>query len=143
MAKKHCEHCGASMVVYKRNFSRDLARCIYRMAKAGGRHVDVSSLGLTNAQYSNFGRMHFWGLIEREENEDGSGKGGVWSLTQLGWRFVTGEIKIPKYVHTYRAKVVEQGSVEISIQDITDGWWYKPKVIRESQPYEPQLSLIH
>jgi hypothetical protein len=135
MAKKHCEHCGASMVEYKRGFSKDLARCVYRFAQAGGDNVDVSTLRLTNPQYSNFQRLRFWGLALKEDNPDGSGKGGVWSMTDKGWDFVKARISIPRYAMTYRGEVLRFEGEQLMIQDITEGWWFKPRVVEESMQH--------
>lgn len=142
MAKKHCEHCGAAMVEYKRGFSKDLARCIYRVAEAGGMNVDISTLKLTNPQYSNIQRLRFWGLVEKESNSDGSGRGGIWSLTSPGWQFVKGETKISRYAIVYRAEVVRYEGELLAIQDVTEGWWYKPRIVKESTPHDQhQLQL--
>jgi len=132
---KHCEHCGASMVEYKRGFNVGLARCIYQISRRGGINVDVSQMGLSNSEYSNFGRLRFWGLVEQDRNFDNKAKGGVWSMTEKGWEFAKGNIEIPKYVMTYRGVVVEELPEMVAIQDVTDGWWYKPKVIAESRPH--------
>lgn len=135
MDKKYCPHCGASMIDYKRGFSKDLARCIYRFSRAGGYKVDVSDLALTNPQYSNFQRLRFWDLAVKEENEDGSGKGGVWSMTQKGWNFVKGEISIPRYAITYRGNVQRFEGENLFIQDVAEGWWFRPRVIEESRTH--------
>ena len=141
MAKKHCPHCGASMVEYKRGFSKDMARCIYRLANAGGYGVDVATLGLTNPQYSNFQRLRFWGLACKNEGSDDGGKGGVWTMTTKGWAFVKGELPIPRYAFTYRGHVVDYSDETVMIQDVTEGWWYKPRVIAESKPHSEPTAL--
>jgi hypothetical protein len=136
MAKKHCECCGAPMVEYKHGISKGLARCIYRLAMAGGNQVPVKTLDLTNSQYVNFPKLKYWGLATNcTENDDDSGRGGIWTITEKGWAFVKGEISIPHFVILYRNVVKEFIGEELKIQDVSEGWWYRPDYVRESRPH--------
>lgn len=136
MAKQHCPHCGASMVEYKRSFTKGLADSLRSMALHGGHIVPVCDLNLDNSQYSAFAKLRLWGLAE-SVNYDGDVKqrGGYWSITKKGWEFLRHEIKIPKYVIEYRMDVIDQSEEEVAISDMLDGWWYRPKVISESRPH--------
>lgn len=147
MAKKYCPHCGASQVEYKRSLSKGLANSLRLLVSAGGVAVPVCSLALTNSEYSAFAKLRLWGVIEKIESpKDVKGRGGYWSITDKGWRFVRGEIQVPKYVIEYRGEVLEESEKMISIQMVAEGWWYKPRVVAESRPHpeppHPQRGLF-
>ena len=135
--KKTCPHCGASMTEYKRGLTDGLAGCLKKLAEAGGVDVAVCNLDLNNSQYSAFAKLRLWELIVKSEPaEDRHKRGGYWSLTDDGWLFVKGKIAIPQYVIEYRGKVVDEIDKWITIEDVTEGWWYRPRVVEESRPHE-------
>lgn len=136
MAKKYCPYCGASMVEYKRAFSKGHADSLRKLAKKGGKLVPVCDLGLDNSQYSAFAKMRLWELVESVTSAgDISRRGGYWSITETGWSFLRGEISIPSHVIEYRMTVVEESDDLVTIKDMLEGWWFRPRVIAESRPH--------
>lgn len=139
MAKKHCQSCGASMVQYKRSLSRGLANGLKRLVEAGGVAVPVCSLNLNNSDYSAFAKLRLWRVIEKiESQKDSKGRGGYWSVTERGWQFVRGEIEIPKFVMEYRGVVISEAAETVAIQAVSEGWWYRDRVIAESIPHDEE-----
>lgn len=146
MAKKHCEHCGASMVTYKRSLSQGLVHSLKLIAIHSLKEtpVPVCALKLTNSEYSAVAKLKLWDFVESITSDgDVSGRGGHYVMTEKGWQFLKGEITVPKQIVVYRNTVIDALPGLVGVKDLLEGWWYKPKVIRESQPYEPQLRLIH
>ena len=132
MAKKHCPYCDAPMVEYPHVLSKGLARCLYRLAQAGGGPIHLDELKLTYNQRCNFQKLRYWDLVEKSDPENP--KGGRWNLTPLGWQFVKGEIEISRKVWSYRAKFSRFEGPTIRIQDVADGWKYRPDYAGEAEP---------
>ena len=140
MAKKHCPYCDAPMVEYKHSLSKGLAKCLYRFVEAGGGPVNVySELKFTHSQVCNFRKLRYWGLIEHSDKDDT--RNGSWNLTQAGWQFVKGKTEIKKCVVTYRGEVRGFDGPTVTIQELTDGWWYKPDYIEHSKEHGQQQQL--
>ena len=140
MAKKHCEFCGASMVKYRRHLSVGLGNCLKALAEAGGDSVPICTLDLTNSEYSAIAKLSLWGLIEKATSEgDRKGRGGHWTVTTKGWLFVRGEIALPENLMVYRGEVLEELPGKVRIHDISDGWWFKPREVAESEPHQGYL----
>ena len=69
-----CESCGAKLVEYKQSLSTGLARCLLIIIKAGKGSHELSALGLSYSQRSNFYKLKKCGFVEKEG--DAEGKGG-------------------------------------------------------------------
>ena len=89
-SEKRCPECGASMAERKILLNEGFAECLKKTAQAGGDRVDVRDLDLDRIQYGVFAKLAKFDLIQKEKNDDGTGRGGIWSLTPLGWQFVKG-----------------------------------------------------
>ena len=136
MAMKYCEHCGASMVKYRHVMNLGYVNSLWRLALAGGVDCDVAKIGLDNVEYSAFAKMRLWGLITPTPGDAGpKKKGGFWSLSDKGWAFLRGELDVPRYVRSYRAKWIEDSKELINIRDVADGWWYKADHVAAAEPY--------
>ena len=132
MADKHCEHCGAPMVEYRHSLSKGLARCLYRIAVAGGGPVNVyQELKFTHSQMCNFRKMQYWGLVEHSSPDNT--RDGRWNLTQLGWHFVKGELPVRKWVVTYRGTVTAFEGDLVFISELTDGWRYREDYVADAR----------
>lgn len=73
------------------------------------------------ASNSNVALLRHWGLLEAIPDAvrpDGSGRVGLYRMTQLGFDFVRGQIKIPKYATLYNQELLALSTAElINIRD--------------------------
>ena len=113
----HCRLCKQSAKVYRRVIFAQTARLLviaYR--RHGSDWFRSSTLGDSSG---NFAKAAYWGLIEEESvrRPDG-GRSGWWRLTPLGRRVGLGRERLPKWVLTYNAEVIEvDASVTVDIED--------------------------
>jgi hypothetical protein len=132
MSKKHCECCGAPLVEYKHSLSKGIARCLYKLAQAGGGPIKLNELPLNHTQQCNMPKLQYWGLIEKSHPD--SARAGIWNITELGWSFLRAEMRINKCAITFRGNVERTEGDSVSIKDLTDGWWHKPEYVEHSSP---------
>lgn len=138
--KERCPHCNATMTEYKHSLSKALLRCLVKLAKAGRGDFNLNELGMNYNQQSNFQKMRYWGLVEKADPT--CMKGGKWRMTDLGWSFVEGHTQLRKSAWSYRGEFVRFDGDRVYIQDLTEGWKYRPDYARERRPHEPQQVLI-
>lgn len=121
-----CFHCGAKMVEYRFGLNTGLLGFLKALVAAAG-PVSISSLHLTNSEYSNYPKARYWGLTEQvdPQNEVEESKGGKWQLTDNGMLFLRRRLAIPKYVVTYRGYVRRFEGDSIFVDGIEDGYQYR------------------
>jgi hypothetical protein len=130
---KFCDHCGAKMVEYKHGLAKGLVRSLAKIGLAGGGPLNIADeLKLTKSEYTNFGKLKYWGLVEKTNPE--IERGGIWRVTETGWAFLRGNIKLSPHVWTYRNRVVRYEGGSITIDEVTGGWKYRPEYAREARP---------
>lgn len=116
--KRCCPTCGASMVEYKHGLSKALAVGLLRLFKQR-KPVNLATLSLTRNQWDNFQKLRYWDLVAKYREDGGTpGKGGVWTITSKGIEFVTGQIRVAKYVRTYRGERRSYEGPDVSLADI-------------------------
>jgi hypothetical protein len=131
MDSKICECCGSKIVEYCFSFNAGLARSLIRLIeaeRASGSFksgIEISKLGMTTSQWTNFQKLRYWGLIEAVINEENYRKRGWWRTTYLAWSFVTGSSTIRKNVWLYRNKVIRFEGDHITIQEALKDPSYK------------------
>lgn len=135
MREHICEECGAKVVEYKHGLSIGLVRVLYLMARAAehGYPVHMADLKLTYSQRCNSQKLRYWYLIEKVGDPDG--KGGDWLVTQRGREFLKGAISLPKNVWTFRGDTVRYEGRSRYIEQVTDGWKWRPDYAREAIPH--------
>ena len=135
MREHICETCGAKVVEYKHGLSLGLVRVLYRLAAADrpGSVVAISTVDLTYSQRNNAQKLRYWYLIEKVG--DPESKGGDWRVTQRGSAFLKGEISLPQYVWTFRGDTVRYEGRSRYIEQVTDGWKWRPDYAREAIPH--------
>lgn len=104
---ERCPYCNASMVIYKHTLNKPLVRALQKLDEAGGT-ANLKTLQLTRNQWDNFQKMKYLDLVEQVADENGQRKKGIWRITDLGHRFVRGEVAIQKSARTYRGEVLER-----------------------------------
>ena len=101
-----CPCCGKKCKKYARPLNNGMARmmlALYRAETDGEgwahvtrfEHVDGVDLGVVNGDYT---YLKHWGLLEAKRKENGEPASGVWRLTELGKKFVSGEVVVPRKV---------------------------------------------
>ncbi|QDP44264.1 hypothetical protein KGG70_gp20 [Streptomyces phage Celia] len=97
MAK--CETCGQTKPEPKKySLTPDLVSALTKVYAAGGEALKRSDLDLTNTEYSNFRKLTYWALIENSVLPDGTVSQRLWSITELGIRFIEEGERIPSAV---------------------------------------------
>lgn len=103
-----CPCCGQFVKLYRRKITSGMALgliALYRHQQTVGwdEWCHIPTL-MNDACPSNMGALlRFWTLIEPQggEREDGSSRTGFYRITAHGFRFVRGEVRVPKYVYLY------------------------------------------
>jgi hypothetical protein len=106
----HCPCCGQRVQKYKFKFNSGMARLMIEFRKADEWiHVNdyFKNIGI-NCNAYNYGKLKFWGLIEKMEKDPGIDKNssGFWRITKLGRDFVDGNSTIPSHVYFFNNKVI-------------------------------------
>ena len=65
------------------------------------------------SQYGNFAAMRWWGLIEPSE-------GNAWTLTRLGWDFLTGKRRVSERVLTLQGECIGLSVPMTSFKELAD-----------------------
>jgi hypothetical protein len=118
----HCPCCGQYAKIYKRKFSRTLARTIVAMfglteQKVRQRlspviHVPTELSGMRDRD---MGLLEDFGLVSgRSDGQTYST--GFWKITVSGAHFVRGEWDIPEAVYSYNQKVIGYSEERITIE---------------------------
>lgn len=135
MAESTCPHCGAKTISYRHSLSAVLMqgfRKVLEVADAMGR-FDIASCGLNNSERQNLSKLKYWGIITKRG--DPTGHGGGWRVTVRGLAFAEGLRPMRKTAVTYRDEVVELTGDEVSIEDCTGGWKYRPDYALGAKPF--------
>lgn len=121
------------MVEYKFTLNKGLARCLFKLnRKSNSDFVEIRTIGLTTSEWTNFQKLRYWNLIEKKI-EDDTGKGGYWRISEIGIRFLTGKIQLPKSVIMYRNNKVRNEGELLSFKDITGGYEYRSDYVEQAR----------
>jgi hypothetical protein len=134
MAKKVCEHCGASMMEYKHSLSVGLLEGLLRLYRQR-KPVNLAVLNLNHSQWDNFQKLKYWGLVEKFRGAGTNAKGGIWTITTNGIDFVTGRVKVQKSVWTYRGEFRRFDGEEVNSHQIHDAFKTVEDYRREMVPH--------
>jgi hypothetical protein len=132
---KVCECCGAKVVEYKHSFNQSLASSLYKLY-IQHEAANISKIGLTAVQWTNFQKLKYWGLVRKAEREDHTKIGGVWELTQTGIDFVEKGTSIQKNVWSYRGRTVRQEGDSVFFTDLHEAYMRKrPDYSGDAKPH--------
>ena len=126
---KHCNCCGAKIVVYPHTLSERLVDCMLKLYKKDNYASHLDDLGIDRKQNANFQKLRYFGLVEKK------GTAGYWGLTYLGVEFIAGKVKVASQVWSYRGDTVappEGKAKDIKYVNISD---YFPKVYQKREDY--------
>ena len=130
-----CECCGAKIVEYKHSFNQSLANSLYRLYSQH-KATNISKIGPSAIQWTNFQKLKYWGLVRKAEREDHTNIGGVWELTQTGLDFVERGTGIQKQAWSYRGKMVRYEGDTVFFNDVHDAYIRKrPDYSGDSRPH--------
>jgi hypothetical protein len=115
---KKCVHCDADLALSKHSLAAMYVEALFKL-RAAVRHYDRNSIHirhemyaakgspfqLTTDQWSNFGKLRYFGLAHHAGKENP--KSGKWLLTDRGGAFLRGDIAIPRKVFTFRGHPVD------------------------------------
>jgi len=131
MDSKKCPCCGANMKSYRHSLNKGLAKGLILLDQNGGSAM-ASKLALTKAQYNNFQKLKYWGLIEKGPMEGESAY--VWKITDKGRQFARRKITIPKRVITFRNEPTDFEGENVSIEDALGefAYWWKTQYLQNA-----------
>lgn len=116
-----CPSCGRSEKINRHAMNATLVAGLrkLRMAAPPGIPVVISEIpGMSRSLLDNFSKLQHFDLVAHH----GTIKSGVWSITDLGRRWLSGRTKIPSWVETGDGGVVRSKSeVLISIRHYGGG----------------------
>jgi len=114
MAENICPHCGAKMVEQKHGLSGSGARMLRKWyEKNGVKPGLLRDADFKNAEYSNFGKLQHWGLIQRIPDKEGK-----WVITKEGHKWLLGDITLPKYAITYRGELRRHEGPQVHVETV-------------------------
>ena len=106
--RSDCHACGQYCQIYRRALANVTAMVMIVMYRhnEGRDYINIPELFNTGSLRGGTGdasKGKYWGLTEPMPGEraDGSNRVGWWRLTNLGRRFVLGEVTVAKYAHIY------------------------------------------
>ncbi len=120
-----CPCCQQRVKLYKRNMNAAKACAIiyiYKIYNELGREwIKVADefiarkLNPANLEYA---KLAYWGLIEAKPNTDDPTKkdSGYWKITELGVRFVKGEVVVHEYTLVYNGEVRKMSDTKLDIR---------------------------
>lgn len=132
MAKKHCDHCGASMVEYRHRLNKTLIEGLEALQEFGG-SANLKQLDLDRNQWDNFQKLRYWDLVKKSYNEENKRVGGTWEVTSTGNDFLLGKLSVFSTVVTYRGERTSFEGKSVSYSSVSDtGYKQKPEYVEDS-----------
>jgi hypothetical protein len=135
MEFKRCEHCGASMQVYRWAFAKRFLRGLRKLYNYGG-PAKSADLDLAFSEHNHFHFLAYWGLIQEIDDH-------IWQITSKGYQFLNNQISIPKYIWIFRGKLTappeddDTHQEDIFANDVELELVNKEKALENSSPYIP------
>ena len=113
---KHCECCGAKIVEYKHVLNQGLVKALFELSKHK-MPMPLTDIDITRNQWTNFQKLRYLGLAEKELHEDGSGT-GRWFVTTAGREFINNGVPIKTVAWSFRGNPVRLDGPEVLFEDI-------------------------
>lgn len=101
-----CPCCTQLARRYKRTITSSSARSLITVWRTVG-HGTGHWPTILNHGGADEAKMVHWGLIDEAQVErDDGGRAGYWRITDLGARWVRGEVTVPKFIHLYDGRLL-------------------------------------
>jgi hypothetical protein len=115
-----CPCCRQNTKIYHRAINATQAAVLIKCYRRVGR-ADFKLSSTIETPGGDYAKLRYWNLIERVPGtrEDG-GPGGWWRITEVGERWVRGEIGVPRYVYVYdneRLRFDREAEQEWTVRD--------------------------
>lgn len=102
-------------------------------------HVDGVDLGVVNGDYT---YLKHWGLLEPQLKTNGEPASGIWRLTDLGKRFIRGEVEVPRIVYLVNDILVEVSEEKTDvIKSLGDHFNYRELIGWSQKDDDPKYFL--
>lgn len=121
-----CEHCGNLVREYPHKLNKNLVKALMTFAKrlkdTNGGDFSLDSIGLSHSQQANWQKLQYFGLIERDGDNDRVNK---WSITPTGYAFLRGDIAVLDRVNTFNKAIRpnSQAQMKYCKQIVEIGYW--------------------
>lgn len=98
-----CPCCKQFVKVYRRKIPGRAAADLVTLHRRHGNEWFRLIDALGQRHPADFTKLRYWSLIEPKQGrrDDGSERNGWWRVTDIGERFVRGEVSVPKYARLY------------------------------------------
>ena len=131
---KHCECCGAKIVEYKHILNKGLVQALYELAKHKT-PVPLTDLDITRNQWTNFQKLRYFGLAEKELCNNGAGT-GRWFVTTIGREFILNGLAVPTIAWTFRGQTTRLEGPDGLFTDIFNrDYRRKPDYVKDRIPH--------
>lgn len=114
-----CPACGQNVRLATRSISPSQVRALAAIAafsKHADAHAWVDVAKFEGMRGGDYAKLRFWGLIESRTEST-----GVWRVTHLGRKFLSGKHLVPKNVFVYNNRVRAVSEEVIGVRDIIGG----------------------
>lgn len=119
MLKECCPTCGQAIMKHRQVFTKSLGDILLMAAikhRPGEPFHLQRDLILTKAQYTNFQKLRYFGLVIKSRDGFGKRLPGCWELTGLARAFIHGK-PIPKFKWTFNNEVVGVSEQFIKLEE--------------------------
>jgi hypothetical protein len=123
-----------------RTHKETLNRHKLNLLKRGAADVDSSGVNIVDIglfrdninSYNNWQKLRYHGLIAKTE------KRGEWVITKNGWKFLRGEISLPKFILVADNRIIEHSEQRVEVQDLLSQEELVQEVFEYYEPsYQP------
>ena len=127
-AGARCPFCTQLVKIYDRTINSSMAYVLIlldRHTKPGEsvhvqRFLGALKLSSAVAASGDYAKLRYWKCLEQEEarREDGSPRNGYWRITEVGRKFVRGEIRLPRVAKVFSDRLLRlDDETTVSIQE--------------------------
>ena len=99
-------------------------------------HAVANTYGNKNSR--GYTTIRWFGLAETYKCEDDNPKkrmSGMWRITRMGWDFLDNKVRVPKYIYTYNAEVLNTSDETVTVHDaLPNGYNYTEMMHRTIPP---------
>lgn len=119
--KEICSGCGRPKRAYAKTMDKRLVaillKAVNHCEKNSSIQFEIKHIyGDSQIENSDFRKLHYWDLVER------AGRVGHYRITQKGWKFVLGNIRLPKIVWVWKDDVIQESPETVAIFEVETRW---------------------
>ena len=119
--KEMCRECGRKKRAYAKTLDKRLVAVLLKAVnyceKAHSVRFDIFDVyGDSERLKADFRKLHYWGIVEN------TGRYRQYEITNKGWKFVMGNIRLPKIVWVWRDEVILSSESTVAIFEVEKRW---------------------